>query len=214
MTIRDRIIQYLRVHPEGIDDDEIAKALKLSARQQANSRCRQLEREGIVVRRQVDGKIHNFWAGGQGQEVSPAVNTKVSDTTQSSHWFWEGNVQSGVVAFLVAQGHSIHSVANTATHQQGIDIIAEKDGESLWISVKGYPRGTDKTNPTVQAGHWFKQVIFDMIEYRQRDQNVFLAVALPDFPRYRKLASKITWFQSAARFSYYWVSENGHVSVE
>jgi HJR/Mrr/RecB family endonuclease len=43
----------------------------------------------------------------------------------------------------------IRSVANTASHQQGIDIVAEKDGKLLWVTVKGYPQGTDKTNPSV-----------------------------------------------------------------
>ncbi len=214
MTIRDQIIQYLRVHPEGTDDDELAKALNLSARQQANSRCRQLEREGLVVRRQVDGKIHNFWVGDSHEAVAFAQKTASTDAPKSAIWFWEGNVQSRVVAYLAAQGYQILSVANTATHQQGIDIAAKKDGISLWVSVKGYPKGTDKTNPSVQAGHWFKGVIFDMIKYRQNDKDALLAVALPDFPRYRKLAEKITWFKPVAKFSYFWVNEDGQVSVE
>jgi hypothetical protein len=45
--------------------------------------------------------------------------------------------------------------------------VAEKDGKALWVSVKDYPRATAKTNPLVQARHWFKQAIFDMIEYRE-----------------------------------------------
>jgi hypothetical protein len=40
MTIRDRILEFLSQHPEGVDDDELARALKLKARQQASCRRR------------------------------------------------------------------------------------------------------------------------------------------------------------------------------
>lgn len=92
--------------------------------------------------------------------------------------------------------------------------MAEKNGEPIWVSVKGYPKGTDKTNPSVQAGHWFKQAIFDIIAYRERDRNVLLAVALPDFPRYRSMAERITWIKPAANFYYFWVNESGDVVVD
>ncbi len=115
---------------------------------------------------------------------------------------------------MAVRGFYIRSVADTASDQQGIDIVAEKDGKLLWVSVKGYPAGTDKTKPSFQAGHWFKQAIFDIIEYRGRDKNVLLAVALPDYLRYRSLAQKITWFKTAAKFVYFWVREDGQVSVQ
>lgn len=217
MTIRQRILSYLQNHSEGIDDDELTSALSLSARQQANSRCRELEKEGLVIRRQVNGKIHNFWAGKDVVVTSsaPGNTEKFSDSLPKyTHWYWEGNVQSKVISFLAAQGYHIRSVANTASHQQGIDIMAEKDGEPLWVSVKGYPEGTQKTNPSLQAGHWFKQAIFDMVEYRERDKNVSLAIALPNFPCYRSMARRITWLKPASNFSYFWVNEDGTVIIE
>ncbi len=217
MTIKQRIISYLQNHPEGIDDDELARVLGLKARQQVNAHCRELEKEGLVIRRQVSGKIHNFWAGKSVDIASPALpipQNSQNSLSKSENWFWEGNIQSKVRQYLEACGFYIRSVANTASHQQGIDIVAEKDGKLLWVSVKGYPQGTDKTNPSVQAGHWFKQAIFDIIEYRERDKNVLLAVALPDYPRYRSLAQKITWFKPTANFVYFWVKEDGQVSVE
>ena len=63
MSARDRIIALLRTHPDGLDDDVIAEKLGLSRRQQANSRCRELERDGIVERRSVGGKIQNILTG-------------------------------------------------------------------------------------------------------------------------------------------------------
>jgi len=214
MTIKQRIISFLQNHPEGVDDDELARVLDLSARQQANIRCRELEKEGLVIRRQVNGKIHNFWSGKGIPPVSSVEKNSENNHPKFSYWFWEGNVQAKVVAHLIAQNYQITSQADTASYQKGIDIVAERDGIILWVSVKGYPKGTDKTNPSLQASHWFKQVIFDMIEYRERDKKVLLAVALPDYPRYHSLAKKILWFKPVANFSYFWVKENGEVSVE
>jgi hypothetical protein len=147
MTIVQNIASFLQNHPEGVDDDELARALNLSARQQANIRCRQLEKEGLVVRRQVNGKIHSFWAGTAVQSESLTAFDDENSFPKFDHWFWEGNVQSKVVNFLIAKNCHILSVADTASHQRGIDIIAEQNGENLWVSVKGYPKGTDKTNP-------------------------------------------------------------------
>jgi len=217
VTIKQRIISYLQNHPEGVDDDELARILELSARQQANIRCRELENEGLVIRRQVKGKIHNFWAGKSvsiSASVPPNLQNSPDMLPKSEHWFWEGNVQSNIVNNLAKQGYNIRSVADTAGHQQGIDIVADKDGEIMWVTVKGYPQSTEKTNPSVQASHWFKQAIFDIIEYRERDKDVSLAVALPDYPRYHSLAQKITWIKPIANFSYFWVNEQGDVSVE
>jgi gluconate kinase len=217
VTIREKIIDYLSRHPEGVDDDELAKALNLKYRQQANSRCRQLQSEGLVVRRVVQGKIHNYWVGGDQsipqQEIKKSKMSSTSSGKDEDNWFWEGNVQSVVVQYLATQGYKIRSVADTARRQPGKDIIAEKDGKPLWVSVKGYPKGTDRTRPSTQAGHWFKDVIFDVIEYRGESDEAELAVALPDYPRYRSFAEKISWFQSAAKFVYFWVQESGDITV-
>lgn len=215
MTIRERIIDYLSRHPEGVDDDELTKVLDLKYRQQANQRCRELESEGLVKRRLRHGKIHNFWVGGD-KVIIPKKRGESTLLTSPSkndkeNWFWEGNVQSVVVHYLASKGYSIRSVADTAKKQPGKDIIAEKDGKLLWVTVKGYPKGTKKTRPTTQASHWFKQAMFDIIEYRGESQEVELALALPDFSRYRTLVERIKWFESAADFKYIWIQENGRV---
>ena len=212
MTIAERILALLQHQPEGLDDDQIAEALLLKARQQANSRCRQLEKQGGVTRRPVNGKIRNFWTG------RPLPDAELEANAVSNHatnpWFWEGNVQARVVHHLTSLNYQIRSVADTARRQQGVDIVAELDGEQLWVSVKGYPVGTDRTNPSLQAGHWFKQVIFDVLDYRGRDNTISLAVGLPDYPQYRYLAKKISWFKPVGRLQYFWVEANGQVVVE
>jgi hypothetical protein len=214
MTTKERIISYLQTHPVGVDDDELAKDLGISNRVQVNSRCRELENEGYVIRRRVGGKIHNFWAS-KSIDSTPTFQRESPPNIPSQElWFWEGNVQSKVVNYLASQNYQIRSVADTATRQQGIDIIAEKAGMILWVSAKGFPKGTDKTQPSTQAGHWFKQAIFDIIDYRGRDKNASLALAFPDFPRYHSLAQKISWFKPVADFKYFWVRENGEVIAE
>lgn len=212
MTIRERIVAFLQKHPEGIDDDTLSEALQLKYRQQSNSRCRQLEKQRLVVRRRVSGKIHNFWVGNA--QISSTQSALTSKTSNSEPWFWEGNIQAAVVRCLALQGCIIRSVVDTASRQRGKDIVAERNGQPLWITVKGYPKGTNRTHPSTQAGHWFKQAVFDIIEYRGEGEMVELGIALPDFSRYRSLAQKIAWFQPIVNFSYYWVQESGKVIVE
>jgi hypothetical protein len=225
MTIRDRIIDYLKNHPEGVSDGDLTINLGLKHRPQANTRCRQLEKEGFVTRVEIGGIIHNFWAENYYSKTTtqpspkkipqvPPQQKQKAEASKSSHWFWEGNVQSKVINFLVSQKYQIRSVADTASHQTGIDIIAEKNEKKLYVSVKGYPRGTEKTNASAQSRHWFIHAIFDIIEYRERDKEAFLAVAFPNFASYRNLAKKITWLKSAARFVYIWVKEDGSVEYE
>ena len=56
-----------------------------------------------------------------------------------TEWHWEGNVQSAMVAHLAMTGWSVLSVANTATKERGVDIIAATNGHRILVEVKGYP---------------------------------------------------------------------------
>jgi len=215
LSLREKIIEYLQTHPEGVDDEALTKALGVPYRQEVNTICRKLVREGIVERRPMRGTMHNFLVG-QPMPVLPHTGRDEAPNDVLAHlvWFWEGNVQARVVAFLKAQGYEIRSSADTASHEQGKDIIAERNGSTLWVTVKGYPRATEKVQPSLQASHWFSAVVFDILKYRNESDSVGLGMALPDFPRYRRLASKIAWLQPVARFTYYWVQSSGEVVVE
>lgn len=208
-TIRDRILEYLSQHPEGVDDDELARALNLKARQQANKRCRQLAAEGIVERRRVRGKIHNFLIDPEKALAPPAQ----PEPTEDRPWFWEGNVQDMVIKYLRKEGYRIVHFADTASRQPGKDIEAESDTGPLWVTVKGYPKGTPRTHPSTQAGHWFKNALFDIVAWRGESDTVELALAMPDFPRCRDLAAQVAWLQPVARFSFIWVMEDSTVEV-
>lgn len=201
-----------------MDDDDLAQALGLNQRQQANAICRQLAQEGLVKRLQVQGKLHNFWAGEDNQEFH-AKNTSLRSVQSiepkaSLLWYWEGCVQAKTIEYLVSQKFSIVSSADTASRQRGVDIIAERNGRQLWISAKGYPQATARTLPTLQAAHWFKEAIFDLLVYRAESKTNKLGIALPDFPRYHSLAAKINWLKPVTDFVFFWVRENGEVIVE
>jgi len=118
------------------------------------------------------------------------------------------------VRYLRSQGYRIRAVADTASHQTGKDIVAERNGRQLWVSVKGYPRRTAKTHPSTQAGHWFKQASFDILEYRGENEDVELGVAMPEYPRYKELAKRIEWIKPVTGFVYFWVRANDEVTVE
>jgi len=215
MNIKQSICDYLRNHPEGVDDDVLAAALQLPNRQEANSYCRNLEKSGLVIRRRVGGKIHNFLTVSAPKLKDTPITRKLNDNVEkSTDWFWEGNIQSKIIEYLVSNKCQILSVADTESRQTGIDITAKKNGLNIWISVKGYPRETEKTKALTQAGHWFKDVIFDVLRYRQDDAKIIIGVGLPDFPRYRNLASSISWFKNSGKFTYFWVNENGEVRPE
>jgi len=209
-TVREGIIAYLQKHPEGVDDDELARALGLRQRQQANAICRQLAGEGLVVRREVNGKIHNFWRGAAGPEISPPPpQTSIPEDVP---WFWEGNVQTAVVRFLKTRGYTI--LRQARGNERGKDIEAQTESGLLWVTVKGYPQQTSRTHPSTQAGHWFKDAFFDLVSWRGERPDVSLAMALPDFSRYQRLAERIRWLQPVLKFAFLWVAENGDVHTE
>ena len=210
MTIQGRILDYLRQHPEGVDDDALTSALSLKQRQQANQRCRRLEQYGIVTRRPVDGKIRTFLNADAPMTACQSQST----TTQPEErpWYWEGNVQAAVVRQIDGLGYRIQSTADTASKQQGKDVVAiAPSGQKLWISVKGYPRGTPRTNPRTQARHWFAHAIFDLVLWHGEDPSVTMALAFPDQKTYRNLAARIQWLFAALNASIFWVTDDGRV---
>lgn len=213
-TVRDRILDYLSRHPEGATDSELTAALGLKRHQQANSCCRELAAQGRIARRSVGGTLRNFSSGAppKPSPVQPAAAEQPATPRRAERpWFWEGHVQDAVVKHLQAQGYRIVRVADTAAHETGKDITAQGPAGPLWVTVKGYPEGTERTSPSTQAGHWFAGALFDIVTWRGEDAAVALALALPDFPRYRTLAGRVAWLQPAARFTLLWVHQDGTV---
>nr|MBN1228860.1 hypothetical protein [Anaerolineae bacterium] len=210
MKQRERVIEHLQSHSGGLDDDQLALNLGFNFRQQANSICRDLAKEGLVKREKREGKILNFWIG----DTTKIETANYSCDSEKEPWFWEGNIQSRIVEYLVLNEYTIRSVADTRSRQRGKDIEAVFDEQNAWVTVKGYPKGTVRTRLAPQARHWFKAAVYDMIRYRQENSRAVLFVALPDFPTYHRLKQEIQWFKIAANFSFLWVSEDGNVTQE
>jgi Holliday junction resolvase hjc len=78
---------------------------------------------------------------------------------QLRDWFWEGNVQDALVAFLREEGWRVVRTADTAAKDQGPDVCAVMDRRTLVVEVKGYPAGGNKTPPTNQARQWFSHAL-------------------------------------------------------
>lgn len=112
-------------------------------------------------------------------------------------WFWEGHVQDALVAYLRRERWTITAESNTAIRAQGDDIAAVKDGRRLVVEVKGYPSlgyrdprragEVKRTNPTLQAKHWFADALLKLVRIRGTRPNLAVAMAFPDAPRYRSL---------------------------
>src|SRR5207248_1105760 len=121
----------------------------------------------------------------------------------SAPWYWEGNVQATVARFLAAGGWTIESVADTASRQRGIDLVATKGDRRLAVEVKGYPgtvyargerAGQPKpTAPTTQARHWYAQALLTAVLTGDLDDPAEIALAFPDMPRFRELIGRSEW---------------------
>lgn len=106
-------------------------------------------------------------------------------------WHTEANVQALVVTALAARGYRVLSVANTATKEHGIDVIASHDDATVGVEVKGYPSRNyadparagehKKTQPSTQAGHWFAAAVLAAMRLRGKEPGWSSVIALPDF---------------------------------
>ncbi len=124
-------------------------------------------------------------------------------------WHTEANVQAAVVTALAQARWKVRSVADTATKERGIDVIAERGGLTVGVEVKGFPSRTyadpsragetKPTAPSTQAGHWFAQAILAAMRLRSKEPTWRSVIALPDFPRYRNLHAETMGSLSAAQ---------------
>ncbi|ACQ79749.1 conserved hypothetical protein [Beutenbergia cavernae DSM 12333] len=133
----------------------------------------------------------------------------------------EANVQASLVTALAAKRWRILSVANTATKEPGIDVIASRDGQTVGVEVKGFPSRNyadparaeerKRTSPSTQAGHWYSQAVLAAMRRRGREPSWRSAIALPDFPRFRDLHGETAGSLAAAQIEVWWVDQEGAV---
>lgn len=140
---------------------------------------------------------------------------------RSDDWFWEGNVQEALAAHLRAEGWSVEALADTASKARGIDVSASREGRRLAVEVKGYPSETyadearrgirKRTNPTNQAPKWFSQAVMKAITTTDGEGNPEVAIAFPDYPRFRSLIARSEWALRRLGIGVYVVREGGEV---
>lgn len=216
MTNKDQVITALSIAE--LCDDCLSVSSGVVPRQTVNVICRTLFNDSSIYRH--FGKCdhcHKIKTTNRLLDVNTAPFIAVSEeidsvTTLSKPWYWEGNVQSHVVNYLVQNHYTICSVADTAARNPGKDIIAvSTDDKELWISVKGYP----EKSPNIQARHWFSGAIFDLVLYHGENPDVQLGIALPDgFITYTNVLPRIRWLKESMAFQIYWVNKDGAVRVE
>jgi hypothetical protein len=141
----------------------------------------------------------------------------------SPDWFWEGNVQARIAAWLVQDGWGELHVADTATRQRGVDILARKGNRRLAIEVKGWPSTTyasgpqmgqpKSTQPTTQAANWFGHAVLAALMLRQARPDHEVAIGLPDTSRYRRLVGRTEQSLSLLGIGVLLVKEDQSVEV-
>jgi Holliday junction resolvase-like predicted endonuclease len=158
--------------------------------------------------------------GGAGLTAEPAL-PMVEPLERLEAWHTEASVQASLVTALAAEGWRILSVANTATREHGIDVIASRAGRTVGIEVKGFPsRGyadparadeVKRTSPSTQAGHWYSQAVLAAMRLRGKEPGWRSVIALPDFPRYRDLQAETAGSLAAAQIEVWWLDQAGAV---
>jgi hypothetical protein len=113
----------------------------------------------------------------------------------------ESAVQSAVVAWLVARGWSIERVADTASREHGVDILARRSRQRLAAEVKGYPSETYSTgelagqprkyHPASQARTYLGDALLSILVLRGTIPDALLILALPDVGSYPGLVDKV-----------------------
>ncbi len=138
-------------------------------------------------------------------------------------WFWEGNVVEVLAQHLERQGWHLVSKADTALKERGLDIHAKKSNQEMLFEVKGYPSisyrdprrllETKRTSPTLQAQQWYSHALLKVLRLQTQYPDAIVAIALPDFPRYKKLFEETRPAIQKLNLQVWGVSETGEVNI-
>jgi hypothetical protein len=221
------ILRVLRQNPEGVSDGDLSRRLS-KYHAHVYQTCVRLAAKGLITRDTAVRPLINRIAEPGRRVAVPPVDGKATPVLTapkaiaSREWFWEGNVQSSVVSHLVERGWRIMSAANTASKERGTDIVAERDGATLYVEVKGWPSSsysdptrsgeTKRTPPTVQALSYFGGATVSALRLRQLFPGDDVALAFPAMPRYRSLAASVERPLNDLAIQVLFVAEDGTVT--
>lgn len=115
-------------------------------------------------------------------------------------------------------------MANTATKQHGVDVLASKGSRLLGAEVKGWPskayadvrraEEVKPTQPTTQAGVWFSHALMKAMMLLDSHPDHDALMVLPDYPRYRDLARRTRTSRAAASVHVMFVRAAGTVESD
>lgn len=141
-----------------------------------------------------------------------------------AEWYWEGHVQAALASYLKGQGWTIERASNTASREQGPDVSALRKGQRLFVEVKGYPSvgyrdpsragETKRTNPALQAKHWFSDALLKAIRMRNGMPTAEIAIGLPTADRYASLLRETEGALRLLGIGVLVVDQAGEVTVE
>jgi len=218
MTIQDRILMALRA-TDRLCDDCLSEVTGVTPRQSINAECRLLSSRKLISRTTEDCArcrrikiINHLPAGAHLMEASASGARRLAKAENNRPWYWEGNVQRKIVGYLKANGWTVQSEADTASREQGKDIVARSPKDRLlWVTVKGFPEKSKNT----QARHWFAGALHDLARYRNEDKSALLAMGLPHgFKTYEALIKRDDAVRRFLGYRVYWVGADGAVRVE
>ena len=125
MTNTEKVLDLIRQHPEGLDDDEITEILGIKQRQQVYQICTRLKVEGQTGRGSVGKpgkrkKIHNFPI-----EARPFVLDQRPKPQQELNW------QQRLNALVAATGKDEDELLNEALHNLAIQVLKAQE-DTCW----------------------------------------------------------------------------------
>lgn len=177
MTVRERIIEYVKEYP-GATDTEIEKALSKS-HQHINQECRNLEKEGYLVRKRNLEK--NNLIGNFPLDKIHTLSTHQILQSNDIKSLQEDDIKAILNNYLIKNGWSTKVAWG---HRQGIDIEACRADQRWIIEVKG----AGSRQP--MRVNYFISILGEILQ-RMDDDNARYSIAFPNIKQYRKLWNKL-----------------------
>ena len=173
-NLKQRIINLLEEQGHLTDRQITDLIYNAEAPQQPiNQACRQLQNQGIIIRRKINNRIQNTLANG--------VNLPAEEKTITTSLLSEDNLKKYLTQWLEQNGWKTTVAWG---HKQGVDIDATKNGQRWIIEVKGI--GTLQP----MRVNYFIAVLGETIQ-RMDDPKAQYSIALPDIQQYRGLWNRL-----------------------